>query len=395
MPLVLVGFLSSQCSAAGPVARGQGIGEWENIQLVPVANATQLQAVPCIAVSQAPGGPYAQLNLTSLSGVSAVIMTDVWNTRSGSGDVTVRACRTHVSAYVNVINATASNIYDTVMGYPEIMYGYKPWGQTVTGESPYLELPQAVGRLPPILAYLNYTLNFTNGRGDFSFDIWVTRSYEPSSVTVGDLEVMVWFYHTPGFNPMGYPSPNATFYVPTFINGTLVNATWQAYVARSIPWTYIAVVLSPPASSGSVEVPLTQLLGDVGQLYDKLWNYSFNDMYLNDVELGMEYTSLKWPPVDVNVTAWYRLYSFGFLVPLETTTTVTKVVTQTASPVTLTSTTTATTIITSVINSSATTTPAGRQEANSIYLAAAAAIVGIIVGIAVGLYLGSRRRAGR
>lgn len=387
--MAFVGLPSSQ-RLAGQVARGQGMGEWENIQLVPATNAAQLQAVPCIAISQAPGGPYAQLNLTLPSGVSVVVMTDVWNTKSGRGDVTVRACRNYVSAYVNVSNATASDVYDTVMGYPELMYGYKPWGQTITGESPYLRLPQRVGELPPVLAYINYTLSFTDGRGDFSFDIWLTRSYEPSSATVGDLEVMVWFYHSPGFNPMGYPAPNATFYVPTFINGTLVNATWQAYAAKSIPWTYIALALNPPLSGGSIEVPLTQLLDDAGQLYDKIWNYSFSDLYLNDVELGMEYTSLTWPPVDVSVSAWYKVYSFGFLVSPEAITTVTKVVTQAASPITITSAATVTTATTSITTSLVTVTTRS-WGSSTLYLVVAAAIAGLLAGFYIGGKRGARR----
>jgi len=348
---------SSLSPAASAYVTTLGGGPWEYIELMPPVNATALEIVPCVTLSQAPGGQYSQYNLTFASGVSVVITPDVWNTRSGSGEVTVRACGDGFFASIVNYNATATNVYDTVMGYPEIIYGYKPWGQVITGQSPYLQLPAKVGDLPLIVAYINYSLGFPNGRGDFSFDMWLTRSYEPSSVGANDLEIMVWFYHSPGFNPAGYSRPNATFYIPTMVDGRVVNATWQAYMALHFPWTYMAFVLTPPLGNGSIAVPLSSIFSDASLLWSQVSNYSFDQLYLNDIELGMEYSSIQWPPVDVNVSAWYKVYSYGFLVAPRQVTTVTSTTTSTTTMTsTVTSTTTQVTMLTRTTTSTATIT---------------------------------------
>ncbi|MGC9071292.1 MAG: GH12 family glycosyl hydrolase domain-containing protein [Acidilobus sp.] len=336
----------------------QPVGVFD-IQLVSQPNATPLIAVPCVIASQPPGGPYAMYNVTFPSHVSVVIEPDVWNAKSGQGDVVVKYCREGVFAYVNNTGTTALNVYDTVLGYPEVIYGYKPWGQTMTGESPALALPLKASLLPNITVYLNYTLDFTDGRGDFSFDLWLTRAYKPSSVGQGDLEVMIWLYHSPGFVPMGYPRPNATFVAPMVVNGTAVNVTWTAYVARSIPWTYIALALTPPLMSGAVQFSLTQLLAEASSLWQEVSNYSFGQLYLNDAELGMEYTSLTWPPIDVNVSAWYAIYSYGFLLsalPQQTTKTLTTIITPTASTTTPATASTKTSTVTKTVSSTTTIT---------------------------------------
>lgn len=341
---------SSLSPAASAYVTTLGDGPWEYVGLIPPVNATALEIVPCVTLSQAPGGQYSQYNLTFASGVSVVITPDVWNTRSGSGEVTVMACSDGFFASIVNYNATATNVYDTVMGYPEIIYGYKPWGQVITGQSPYLQLPAKVGDLPLIVAYINYSLGFPNGRGDFSFDMWLTRSYEPSSVGADDLEIMVWFYHSPGFNPAGYSRPNATFYIPTMVDGRVVNATWQAYMALHFPWTYMAFVLTPPLGNGSIAVPLNNIFSDASLLWSQVSNYSFDQLYLNDIELGMEYSSVQWPPVDVNVSAWYKVYSYGFLVAPRQVTTVTSTTTSTAVVTsTITSTITSALTVTSTV----------------------------------------------
>ena len=380
-PAVLAALLLAAALALylAPHAAAQGYGGL--VQLVPLPNATQLSS-RCITSSTWPGGPYTMANVTSASGLSIVIMPNPWNTKSGGGTISVSACKDYVEASVVNYNVTAVNPPLTVLGYPEVIYGYKPWGQVQTGESPLLELPERVGELPGILVYINYTVGFPNGRGDFAFDIWVTRAYRPKSVGYGDLEIMVWLYTTPDNSPMGYRAPNFTVALPTVINGTVVNATWGVYVARSIPWTYMAFALEPPVRSGYVVFPLSSILAAAAQEWSRLFNYSLYGMYLNDVEIGLEYSSIAWPPVGVNVSAWYKIYSYGFVVVPRGTATITAtatvVSTTTAPPITTTSTTTVTVTATATATATATRT-VGTATARSLEAALAIAIVAIVV----------------
>ncbi len=137
------------------------------------------------------------------------------------------------------------------------------------------------------------------------------------------------------------------------VDGRVVNATWQAYVALHFPWTYMAFVLTPPLGNGSIAVPLSSIFSDASLLWSQVSNYSFDQLYLNDIELGMEYSSVQWPPVNVNVSAWYKVYSYGFLVAPRQVTTVTSTATSTA---TVTSTITSTITSALAVTSTATVT---------------------------------------
>ena len=137
----------------------------------------------------------------------------------------------------------------------------------------------------------------------------------PPETVLGYPEVMIWLYRSPGFNPMGYQSPSLTLGLPAVVNGRPGVVNWGVYIADPMGpgrWTYVAFVMEPPLASGSVLVPLTLMLRSLQELLP--WGSEVMDLYLNGLELGMEYTSLAWPPTKVSVLARYRLNSYGVLV---------------------------------------------------------------------------------
>jgi hypothetical protein len=99
------------------------------------------------------------------------------------------------------------------------------------------------------------------------------------------------------------------------VNGRPGVVNWGVYIADPMGpgrWTYVAFSMEPPLASGSVLVPLTLMLRSLQELLP--WGSEVMDLYLNGLELGMEYTSLAWPPTKVSILARYRLNSYGVLV---------------------------------------------------------------------------------
>ncbi|ESQ25578.1 MAG: Glycosyl hydrolase family 12 [uncultured Acidilobus sp. JCHS] len=269
----------------------------------------------CVEASSTKAGEPGWVAVKDPEGHSVVVDPNPWNTWEGWGNSSAKLCSDGLNVVVSYSEATATRPPETVLGYPEVIYGYKPWGSLSTSTSPLLQLPAKVGQLPQALAYVDYLVEFPNGRGNLAFDLWLTRGPGQGRVGPRELEVMIWLYRSPGFNPMGYQSPNRTLGLPTVVNGRPGVVNWGVYIADPMGpgrWTYVAFVMEPPLASGSVLVPLTLMLRSLQELLP--WGSEVMDLYLNGLELGMEYTSLTWPPTKVSVLARYRLNSYGVLV---------------------------------------------------------------------------------
>ncbi|ADL19820.1 Endo-beta 1,4-glucanase [Acidilobus saccharovorans 345-15] len=269
----------------------------------------------CVAASSTKAGESSWVTVKDPQGHGIAVDPNPWNTWEGSGSSSVKLCSDGLDVVVSYSEATAARPPETVLGYPEVIYGYKPWGALSTPTSPLLQLPAKVGQLPQALVYVDYSVEFPNGRGNLAFDLWLTRGPGQNGVGPRELEVMIWLYRTPGFNPMGYQSPSSTLALPTIVNGRPGIVNWGVYIADPMGpgrWTYVAFTLEPPLASGSVVVPLTLVLRSLRDLLP--WGNEVSDLYLNGLELGMEYTSLTWPPTRVSVMARYRLNSYGVLV---------------------------------------------------------------------------------
>ena len=285
------------------------------VRLVPPPGSPELEG-GCVEVRYGAAGEGGPRRIGSGRGYGIAVDPNPWNTESGSGDVAVKACPYGFEAVAKYSSATARSPQETVLGYPEVIYGYKPWGRLSTPAHPALRLPARVGDLPPAAALVDYSVEFPDGRGNMAFDLWITASYMPDRAAPGDVELMIWLYRE-GMTPMGYERPTATVTLPAIINGAASEVNWGVYVAHPMgpgKWTYVAFTLEPPVASGRVLVPLTALLRSASSTLEGLLGRRLEDMYLNGVELGMEYTSRRWPPVGAPVEARYVLRELGLLV---------------------------------------------------------------------------------
>ncbi len=161
----------------------------------------------------------------------------------------------------------------SVVAYPEVGYGYSPWGGGSWGTPSGIPVQISAGKT--ITANFNILSSHT-GKYDLAFDIWVTATSSPSSADIR-YEIMIWLDHS-GFNPAGK-------LVATGINisGTVFDAWTNDNMASgtSESWTYIAYVAESPLYNGSIDIS-----GIFKDMINK-WGVS-SSLYIASIEFGNE-----------------------------------------------------------------------------------------------------------
>ena len=119
-----------------------------------------------------------------------------------------------------------------VRGYPEVIYGQKPWNASTTAR-----LPRIVDDVKTARVDLGFS-STREGSGNLAFDIWLTTSnLRPAGSDHLPLahELMIWLDHWGGMVPAG-GTPVDTV--------TLGGITWDLYVTTATwgpePWQYLA-----------------------------------------------------------------------------------------------------------------------------------------------------------
>ncbi|BCU67777.1 endoglucanase [Sulfolobales archaeon HS-7] len=212
------------------------------------------------------------------------INTDLWNLSSASGNVTMCVNGT-LRANVNLTSISEKDPNDVVAGYPEIGYGRNLEDES-WGPEEYLYFPLELNKFVSFnySASISYRLNVPkNLPNDFSFDFWVENRPSPGhSPGPGDLEVMIWLYHTPSLYPAG--DPYLTLTLPVTVNGVTENVEWTIYNGTGGANTRILTFESDePVDSGTVLIDLSYFFEEV----ELLGNYS--SFFLMGVELGTEF----------------------------------------------------------------------------------------------------------
>lgn len=119
-----------------------------------------------------------------------------------------------------------------VRGYPEVIYGQKPWNASTT-----TRLPRVVDDVKAARVDLGF-VSTREGIGNLAFDIWLTTSnVRPAGSDHLPLahELMIWLDHWGGMVPAG-GTPVDTV--------TLGGITWDLYATTATwgpePWQYLA-----------------------------------------------------------------------------------------------------------------------------------------------------------
>jgi len=162
---------------------------------------------------------------------------------------------------------TWPTIGSNVKSYPEIIFGYKPFGNTST--TPLL--PKIIADLQlAIVSFSSYTTTI-NGTGNLAFDIWITDSSTPTESNIKH-EIMIWL------------EKNIQQPAGSFIEHVTIDGSTYDYYRGPLSWDYIAFVKTSTNKVTSVNISdfLTYL---------KNKNHISENEFLSAIEFGNEIIS--------------------------------------------------------------------------------------------------------
>lgn len=230
------------------------------------------------------------------SDVSLLASPFLWNIKYAIGNVNMTFYKNYLQVAVNLSHVKKINPSIPVDGYPGLMYGQEYWFPFAghTEETRHLELPTIISNLPNFYSILNYTIYVINGSvDDFSYDIWLTQNPNTTYLQYPDIEVMIWMYWSENLSKNPYFIHAGSLEIPTIVNGTIHNYTFQVYVlprtGSSNGWIGV-YFLSPVNLEGEVGIPIPYVLKNLG-LFTTYAGLDFNTSkyYLDAIQVGMEF----------------------------------------------------------------------------------------------------------
>ncbi len=260
-----------------------------------------------IEIIGTPTNPYNSFSINHIG-----INTNLWNMANSSvGNVTMTL---NSKLIVNLSFVRA--LYEdspTVLGYPEILYGVNIWGGGIPSPSEILPLPIVLSNLSKgVYLEVNYSIkDLSNTPIDFAYDIWMTRNVTTSGATHGDIELMIWLYHTAGTVPAG--SYVTTIRIPAIINGKTVYANWEVYVDNGSSNTWSIITFSVDISGGDVMVNLSNFINGTVYILSHYFNWNSEYIYnlhLQTIDLGSEFR----PNPNGEVMYSFEIYSYDIVV---------------------------------------------------------------------------------
>ncbi len=271
-----------------------------SVSASPAAENTSIVTDVPYGSSSSISGSAANLYPTQQMGYSEY-SPDLWNIASTSvGSVYMSSSTSGVTADVSFTSLGYGSSGATVIGYPNVMYGYSPWGGGSTQMSNALILPKQIAQFNPTLSVINYTVNGPVPPMDFAYDIWITQTQQATTVSNGDLELMIWTDHANGLVPAG-GYVIGTFTTNTEINGTLSSSTWNIYVsngnrATATTWTIVTFQLQSATSAAQVGINLTgmfsQMIQALTTYFPQQWSKSaLQGYYVEQIDLGSEFAN--------------------------------------------------------------------------------------------------------
>lgn len=159
------------------------------------------------------------------------------------------------------------NIGGNVKSYPEIIFGYKPFGSTTTTQL----LPKKIADLQSAVVSFSSFATTINGSGNLAFDIWITDSQTPTQSNIKH-EIMIWLERKIQ-QPAG-----------SLIEHVTIDGSTYDYYRGPLSWDYIAFVKTSTNKVTSVNISdfLTYL---------KNKNHISESEYLATIEFGNEVIS--------------------------------------------------------------------------------------------------------
>ncbi|MEM4036981.1 MAG: hypothetical protein QW700_04160 [Desulfurococcaceae archaeon] len=176
----------------------------------------------------------------------------------------------------------------SVIAYPEIIYGIKPWSPELRHvQEKSFKLPLNLKGLPQIYALVDYAVMNASTAVNLAFDLWILKTHEPRSPVKGDIELMIWLYKGGGRSgPHPAGKHVKTVKMPLISEGALSEAVFEVWVEREVAggWTYVAYVLKDALERRELVLNVSSFVVDVV----KMLGLDLGDYYLSSLELGFE-----------------------------------------------------------------------------------------------------------
>ena len=230
-----------------------------------------------------------------------ILELNLWNLRSAKGSAVMVFNKGMVVFSANLYDITQITPEGWVTGYPEIFYGYKPWNKYYV-KGRWLKLPVRIKNLPPVYLVVNYTLWFKKPLSlNMAYDLWITRKKFSKGIGEGDIELMIWLFHT-NLAPAG--KEVGSFTIPVFINNRRQKITWEVWVGE-FQWTVVTFKTNKPLK-GKIKFKLNKFITITNTVIKRLKNKSIFNHFLEDIELGTEFGN---PDAKEAIFGW-MIFSF-------------------------------------------------------------------------------------
>jgi len=196
-----------------------------------------------------------------------------------------------------------------ILGYPEVIYGYKPFGRLESAQDARLTLPLRIADFPQLSMETAYRIDDAadpNLPLDLAFDLWLTKDPRPDSIRKGDIELMIWLFHR-NLKPAGVFLKDSRAAIPTQVQGETRALPWAAYLSNVDSPTRTSILVSfvldingeatqsdGGISSGLVAVSLKAIFDQMVEevVRNVGWSRDYvRGLYVNDIELGTEFGS--------------------------------------------------------------------------------------------------------
>ncbi|ADX84872.1 GH12 family glycosyl hydrolase domain-containing protein [Saccharolobus islandicus] len=223
---------------------------------------------------------------------------NMWNAKTWNGNYTMVFNPLTRTLSVS-FNLTQVNPLQWTNGYPEIYVGRKPWDTSYAGNI----FPMRIGNMTPFMVsfYINLTKLDPSINFDIASDAWIVRpqiAFSPGTAPGnGDIEIMVWLF-SQNLQPAGQQVGELV--IPIYINHTLVNATFQVWEMKSVPWGGWEYIAFRPdgwkVTNGYVAYEPNLFI----KALNNFTSYNITNYYLTDWEFGTE-----WGTMTSNGTAYF------------------------------------------------------------------------------------------
>ncbi|PLV60337.1 endoglucanase [Thermotoga sp. KOL6] len=218
------------------------------------------------------------------NGIPLSMELNLWNVKHYEGNASMKFDGATLSFNADLHNLSALKPERFILGYPEFYYGYKPW-EKHSAEGTIL--PAKVKSVNSLVTTIAFEIDHsTNLPLNFAPETWLTKEEYQTGASIGDVEIMIWFYSnnlTPGGKMI------RTIQIPYILNGEKKTQNWELWHAEW-EWDYLAFRLENPVKNGKITFDLKPFLEAAKEVLSESSRVrNFDELYFTVWEIGTEF----------------------------------------------------------------------------------------------------------